>query len=120
MTFKEEMMTSVRGIVDAGLYWNTEEMGRTLKSGFKKDAAIKSIVDILNEKSSNWKYKSRRISALLGGYNDSSIDNLCKRKVAYDSAILKASDKRDDTTKALDAMYGKGGWDERDREDYEG
>jgi hypothetical protein len=27
---------------------------------------------------------------------------------------------RDDTTKALDAMYGRGGWDDRDREDYEG
>jgi hypothetical protein len=29
-------------------------------------------------------------------------------------------DCRDATTKALDAMYGRGGWDDRDREDYEG
>lgn len=35
-------------------------------------------------------------------------------------AAAPRKDHRDDTTKALDAMYGRGGWDRWDREDYEG
>lgn len=36
------------------------------------------------------------------------------------AAQSSSADNRSDTEKALDAMYGKGGWDRWDREDYEG
>jgi len=35
-------------------------------------------------------------------------------------ALAAASSRQDNTERALNAMYGKGGWDRWDREDYEG
>jgi hypothetical protein len=45
------------------------------------------------------------------------------QRLSPDQADILARQKRDcrsGTAKALDAMYGRGGWDDRDREDYEG
>lgn len=37
-----------------------------------------------------------------------------------DRLDARTVDLRDETTRALDNLYGRGGWDSRDREDYEG
>ena len=123
MTVKQEINLTIRQIVQNAIDWNVNVKKRDL-SKVDIEKTVSAIEDILY---GDTKYhsqtpglKSTKISGLLGGYADRLIDEIAARATAYNNKIISSQDHRDQTEKALDSMYGKGGWDARDREDYEG